>query len=80
MMTELTTLTTLQNFTIELLNYAFDGCGFDSDDIQQLALTHNLIRAEIYDPEVHTDMQGCKTLNKGDKIYLFNDVIKQKIT
>ena len=61
-------LTGLQKFARELLT--------DGDDIQQLALKHDLVRVEAYDPEVHVTTQGCEILNKGDDIFCFADVIE----
>jgi hypothetical protein len=72
----MTEFTALQKFARELLTASFEGSSFDGDDIQQLALKHDLVRVEIYDPEVHVTMQSCEALDKGDEIYLFNDVIE----
>jgi hypothetical protein len=46
---------------------SFEGSGFDGDDIQQLALKHDLVRVEIFDPEVHVTMQSCEILDKAMK-------------
>lgn len=45
-------------------------------DIQELALKHDLVRVEVYDPEIHLVAQGCEVLDKGDDIYCFNDAVE----
>ena len=73
-------LTGLQKFARELLTASFEGCGFDGDDIQQLALKHDLVRVETYDPQVHLLCQGSDILEKGDDLICFNSVIEKPIT
>ena len=73
-------LSGLQKFARELLTASFEGCSFDGGDIQDLALKHDLVRVEEYDPEVHVTIQGCEILNKGDDIYCFNGVIEKPTT
>lgn len=71
-------LSGVQKFARELLTASFEGCSFDGGDIQDLALKHDLVRIEIYDPEVHVTAQGCEALDKGNDIYCFNDALEVK--
>ena len=70
-------LTGLQKFARELLTASFEGCSFDGDDIQQLALKHDLTRVEKYDPEIH---YYCDGISEGDNYHFFNEVLENKVT
>lgn len=65
-------LTGLQKFARELLIASFDGCSFDGDDIQTLALKHGLVRIEPYNPDIHYYFDA---VSEGDDYYCFNEVI-----
>lgn len=70
-------LTGLQKFARELLCASFEGCSFDGDDIQQLALKHELVRIEKYNPDVHYYHDA---ISEGDDYYCFNEVIESNLT
>tara|TARA_R110000782_G_scaffold85221_3_gene165743 strand:- start:2970 stop:3182 length:213 start_codon:yes stop_codon:yes gene_type:complete len=67
-------LTGLQKFARELLCASFEGCDFDGEDIQQLALKHKLTRVESYDEEIH---HYCEGISEGDDYHCFNDVLEK---
>ena len=62
----------LRAFAKDVIQLAWDG-SIDGGDVQEIALKHNLIKPEIYDPARHGDMEAVPG---EDTIYVYTKVFR----
>lgn len=65
-------------FAKECLQVAFEGCGLDGGDIQDLAVKHGLIEQVAFDPSKHYDPEGVT--EDGDQWFAYTDGFKAALT
>jgi hypothetical protein len=65
----------LTAFAKEVIGVMFDGGGLDGFEIQDLAVKHELLFREPYDPEKHGD-DHLSEIEPGEMIYMHSDILR----